>query len=55
MDLKRKSFTFRFRKIQGLVLISSCFKAIIKPGFSIKVVLVLKKVLFRTRNETGFL
>ena len=55
MDLKRKSFTFRFRKIQGLVPISSCFKAIIKPGFSIKVVLVLKNVLFRTRNETGFL
>ena len=55
VDLKRKSFTFRFRKIQGLVLISSCFKAIIKPGFSIKVVLVLKNVLFRTRNETGFL
>lgn len=55
MDLKKKSFTFRFRKTQGLVLISSYFKAIIKPGFSIKVVLVLKKVLFRTRNETRFL
>ena len=54
MDLKKKSFTFRFRKTQGLVLISSYFKAIIKPGFSIKVVLVLKKYYLEREMKLDF-